>query len=409
MALCFKAELSREVGVEPAVAACAETIRRAFRDEPLSAVLFYATVNHDQEALVRAVGEAFPGVAAVGCSTSAVTTHGAFFEDGYLLGMMGLGGSSLRAASACAEGIDADTAAKARAMGEELRLRGGGAPEVVLLHYDPLCPVDIELFAATLQDTAGCPVVGGSAGQPWGPMVQTHQYHGQAVLGRSAVALALWGDFVFALATTTGTSPTGLTMKVTRAEGNLLLELDGRRALDVYDEIAGTQGASRLTSDANSALAMGIERGEASAAVPGEAESIVRGAFGVDEERGGLVLPASIAAGTTVMIHHRTREAVFEGTERMARSLLHLLRQNRIRAAIGCECAARSTPLLGPAEMLRENLMLQALFPEDTEWLGMLAWGELAPYRGRTTFFNFTYPLLVLAEPEPAQAPAPRP
>ena len=221
--LHFKSAVSREADVSRAVAACAEAIGRSFRDRPLGALLVYGTVNHDQRALVRAVSDAFPRIPLVGCSTSGVMHNGAFFEDGYLLGMMGLGGEALRAASACAEDIEQDTVAKARVMGQEILAALDGPPRVILLHYDPLCPVDIELYAATLEDMAGCPVAGGGAGQPWGPLVQTHQYFGAGVKGHAAVALALAGDFVVEIGTTTGTSPTGLTMTVTRAEGNVLL------------------------------------------------------------------------------------------------------------------------------------------------------------------------------------------
>jgi small ligand-binding sensory domain FIST len=32
----------------------------------------------------------------------------------------------------------------------------------------------------------------------------------------------------------------------------------------------------------------------------------------------------------------------------------------------------------------------------DAPWLGMLAWGEIAPVGGEPAFHNYTYPLVVL-------------
>jgi hypothetical protein len=372
-----KAALSRAIGTREAVSACAAAIRGAFADAPLAAVVPLA-----------------------GCSTSGVMTNGAFFEDGYLVGMMGLGGTALRAATARAARIQEDTGAKARALGEALRAGlGGAAPRVVVLHYDPLCHADAELFAATLEEVAGCPVVGGAAGQPWGTMVQTYQYCDGVVESHGAVALALAGSFVFEIGTTSGTLPTGLTTQVTRAEGNVLLELDGRPALDVFRELSAMARGEALTNDTNSTVVLGVERGAPAAHARAQPASITRNVWGLDEARGAVILPASIPVGTTLMFHHRSSEIVFEGTERMARALAGALRGARIRAALGCECAARSAPLLGSADMLRENVMLQGLVAPDAEWLGMLAWGELAPFDGRVTFFNFTFPLLVLAEP----------
>src|SRR5262245_34737480 len=76
---------------------------------------------------------------------------------------------------------------------------------------------------------------------------------------------------------------------------------------------------------------------------------LLRAAFGVDAERGGIVLQAGIAQGTKVMLHHRTTEDVLSGTRRMGAELRDRLDGRRPRAVLGFECGARMKPYLGEA------------------------------------------------------------
>ena len=61
--------------------------------------------------------------------------------------------------------------------------------------YDPLCGADVERLLAGVREIVGCPVVGGAASQPWGPMVRTYQYISDRVTSGSAVAIGLSGPF----------------------------------------------------------------------------------------------------------------------------------------------------------------------------------------------------------------------
>jgi hypothetical protein len=63
---------------------------------------------------------------------------------------------------------------------------------------------------------------------------------------------------------------------------------------------------------------------------------------------------------------------------------------------LGFECAARTFPFLGPANTLEQHLGLRKTIAPNTPWLGMMAWGEVAPLGGEAAFHNYTYPLAVL-------------
>jgi small ligand-binding sensory domain FIST len=105
---------------------------------------------------------------------------------------------------------------------------------------------------------------------------------------------------------------------------------------------------------------------------------------------------AAIPTNTKMMFHHRTTTAVMEGTQVMGGDLAERVGKRHVLAVLGFECGARTSPFLGLKGTNEENIALQAAIAPDAPWLGMLAWGEIAPVGGEPAFHNYTYPLVVL-------------
>jgi hypothetical protein len=352
-------------------------------------VIAYLTVDHDQRAFLQGLRGALGGaVPIVGCSGQGVIGRGWVREDGRAASVLALGGDAIEATVACVDAIAEDTRGKGRALGAALRTRGA-PPRCIVLHYDPLSGANIDDLLAGLDEEVGCPVIGGGAGHNLGvPRARTFQYTGDEVRSGAAVAVALSGDVAIELASSTGCSPVGIEMIVTRAEGNRVLELDGRPALRVWQEI--TQAApDRPAPDATASLAIGV---------PSRDGHLIRAVFGLDVERGGIALQAGVATGTPVMLCHRTLRDVLDGARQAARELNRRVAGKRVRAVLGYECGARTAPFLGAAGTLAENLEIQQALAPDAEYAGAVVWGELFPAGGRSAFHDHGYPLLVIAE-----------
>jgi hypothetical protein len=394
--------LCQETNSGRAGLAVARAIREGFGRERLKTVVTYATVNHDQAALLRGLREGLgPGVSVVGCSAQGVMTNSAVLEGGFAVAAMGLGGESLRVAAARVDAIHVEGRAKGQALARSLVAQLDQRPQVMMLLYDPLRGVDVnELLAGVREEVSG-PVVGGAASQPSGPVSATYQYHGEQAFQGGAVALGLAGNFGADLGVCHGTSPTGISMTLTRAQGNRLLELDGRPALDVWRECVGCAEEDILNQDHTAALAMGVER---HVLRNGRQEPVylIRAAFGFDRAAKAVVVQAAIPEGSTIMFHHRTMQVVKDGTVAMGKELRARLGDKRPWAVLGFECGARTAPFLGLADTVEENVQLQRAVAPHAPWLGLLAWGEIAPYAAEPgtapEFHNYTYPLLVLSQ-----------
>jgi hypothetical protein len=375
----------------------AKSLEDAFGGNAIQVVVLYGAVNHDQTALVRKIrGSLGDKVAILGCSSQGVMTRGSVREGGFYVGAMGLGGDALKSGTAVEHEIATETRSKGARLAQKVLAELGGEPKVLVLLYDPLCGADVHELIAGVRQHIKCPIVGGGASQPWGPMVKTYQYFGEEVFSHGAVALGLDGPFSAELGVCHGTSPTGLTMTLTRTEANRLLEIDGRPALEVWQEVTGL--AEGETGDLNhvAAWAIGIERPVP--AVDGQTKSsyAIRAAFGFDPSEKSITLQAAIPSNTKIMFHHRTTAAVMEGTKVMGGDLADRVRNQNVWAVLGFECGARTSPFLGSKATTDENIALQGAVAPDAPWLGMLAWGEIAPVAGEPAFHNYTYPLVVL-------------
>lgn len=383
----FSANVDPEAAVAEALAAAL-----ASGDAPPQLAFVYATVSYDQGALLAAVRERLPGVPVAGASTSGVSVNGKATESGRSVAIGILRSDTVRARVAAVEEINADTRRRGRELAEKLGPAPAG-PSATFVFFDILTGANIAALLAGLAEGGHPAVFGGAAGQPWGLMVQTFQYCGDRALSNAAVAVSIEGlEVVHEM--THGLDPIGLELTITRATENVLQEIDGRPALDVWCEQLGVEPSRDI--DDTASWAFGIRPPEG---VPYEG-MFTRAPFYLDPVKRTITLPAPIPSGTRAYVCVRTQAGVFDRALAMGRRLAEALRGKKPVLAIAFECAARPGPFLGPERANREVIELQALIGDHVPWLGMYAWGELCPMGGRSEFHNYTLPLCVLCEPE---------
>ncbi len=379
----------------------AQSLVDSFQDNPLRAVLAFATMNHDHSEMLQTLRAGLPkDVLLLGTSGQGVVGNDQLSEEGMVIGAMGFGGEALQVASAAEREVQVDSQGKGRSLGLRVRSQLGAEPRVVVLFYDPLCGLDVEALLGGMRQELSCPIVGAGSGQPWGVPLETVQFSDTEVLSHAAVALALSGPFSTEIGLCHGTVASGVAGVVTKAQGNLIFEIDGRPAIEIWREVTGCSDSDLMTQSHFAIWALGVER---TATVGGEvlSDHVIRGAFGFDSQTGAVILQAAIPEGTNIMLHHRTVEEVLSGTSAMADDLKRRLQGRKPWAVLGFECAARTYPFLGPANTRDEHKALRGAVAPGAPWLGMMAWGEIGPCLGQTAFHNYTYPLLTFVNEAP--------
>lgn len=347
----------------------------------------YATVLHDHAELLRGVRSVVDGPI-VGCTTQGLSRPGGIDDLPRAVGVAVLGGDGVEARVARVTGVRGDSADAGRRLAEALDTPSD--PRCPLLvWYDPLFGADGQALIDGLARGGHPWVVGGGAGQRWGPHHRTCQFFDEQVLTDAIVGVQLRGVEML-LGLTHGTEALDMALTVTGSRGNLVTELDGQPALDLWEH--ELQGSTLNDMEHAASWAFGLPT-DGQVEVDGP---VTRAVVGFDPAHRALILQAPIAPGTRVRICHRTAAATVQRAVQMARRVADRLEGRPPLLALAFECAGRSRPFLGPELAAREIVDMQRAIGADVPWLGYLAWGELAPVGARTRFHNYTFPLAVL-------------
>jgi len=94
--------------------------------------------------------------------------------------------------------------------------------------------------------------------------------------------------------------------KITKSEGNLLYEIDGKPALQLYKDYLGEQSSELPTSALHFPLAI---------VDPQTSEYIVRGVQNIDEESNSLILYGDVHKGDSVQLMKANFDRVIQGAE----------------------------------------------------------------------------------------------
>jgi hypothetical protein len=127
------------------------------------------------------------------------------------------------------------------------------------------------------------------------------------------VAVGLYGESLrFGHGSFAGWVPFGPARKVTRCADNVLYELDGERALDIYKRYLGEHAAGLPASGLLFPFEMLSERQEK--------RGIFRTILGVDESEGSLTLAGDIDPDGYLKLMHSNTERLIDGAEAAARA-----------------------------------------------------------------------------------------
>ncbi len=222
-----------------ALEATAAALKQAGLRTADSALVFASTAyGAAYPMIVRTVGETAGTREIAGCGSIGVITSGREFESGPSLAVMVLGGGAIAATRLFVPQLRGRAREVAEVIATTVRPHLG-ANNLLCLFPDSY-NLDPEPLLATLaRELPGVIVVGGGATED-GSVGETFQFCGDVVSSNAVAGMLLAGDFTINLGTANACAPLGLTHRVTAVRDNIVLELDGRRAWDVFAEVAGS-------------------------------------------------------------------------------------------------------------------------------------------------------------------------
>lgn len=243
---------------------------------------------------------------------------------------------------------------------------GRANPILGVVHADPSNAYVADILNSITDDTDAF-LVGG--------LTASRGRQGQLAGGLTAggVSGVLFAEDVqVATGLSQGCSPVGDIHEVTRARDNILIELDGRPALEVFNE------------DIGEVLARNPERigGYIHAALPVSGDDsgdyLVRNVVGIDPDNKILAIGERIAPGDRLMFVRRDGPAALKDLDRMLRDV-NGRAGGTARAALYYSCVARGPNLFGKDS--EELKAVQAILGENVPLVGFFANGEISKNR----------------------------
>jgi hypothetical protein len=316
-----------------------------------------------------ALATAFPEASRMGCSTAGEIS-GAGVTDGTLVvTAMAFDKAHIKQASTVLSGMD-DSFDAGRRLALELPLEGLRA--IVILGQG--VKINGSAVLSGLVDVVGpqIPITGGLAGDG-GAFVETWVLDNQGVSNDRIVCMGLYGqDLVFSHGSFGGWSPFGPARQVTRCDNNVLYELDGEPALDVYKRYLGEHAKDLPASGLLFPFAMlGKDHNEL---------GIIRTILGIDEENGSLTLAGDIVPDGYLKLMHASTDALVSGAETAAHASRGNTYPDQAGLALLVSCVGRKLVMGGRVD--EEVEVVADLYGSNTTFAGFYSYGEISPHAG---------------------------
>ena len=234
---------------------------------------------------------------------------------------------------------------------------------------------------------AGVGLTGGLAGDG-DRFAETPLWGATALSAPSVVAVGLYGSALrVGVGAGTGWDRFGPERRVTRADGNVLYELDGRSALDLYDEYLGPLAAEMPASGLR--FPLGVR-------AAGQDYELVRTLLAIDRDAGSMTFAGDVPEGASARLMRSNPDRLVDGAIDGARAAADVL-GTAPELSLLVSCVGRRWTM---GQRTEEEVEEAAAVLGGGAIVGFYSYGELAPADGgsRCELHNQTLTITALAE-----------
>jgi hypothetical protein len=336
--------------------------------------------------LVNELRDHFKGAAIIGCSTSGEIVGDAVVDDSVIATAVDFEHTRLRTASATIAG-----GKSSYEVGEELaRQLNDPSLRHVFVVSDGLNVNGSDLARGLASGVSeGVSITGGLSGDG-ANFAETCVVDTEAGGPHRIAAVGLYGDHLrVGYASMGGWKPFGPLRTITRAEGNVLYELDGHSALDLYKTYLGDHAAQLPASGLLFPIVVTEAQG---------GEGVVRTVLSVNEQDKSMTFAGDIPQGGTAQLMKTNVDDLVDGATAAAEASLSGLGDIRPDLALLVSCVGRKLVMKQRVE--EEVEAIRDVFGADTKIAGFYSYGELCPFRagGDCRLHNQTMTITAFAE-----------
>ena len=334
--------------------------------DPHLVLVFASPAMLEDGALVSALGCALPRARRIGCSTAGEISSSGVGRDGAVVTAVRFTTPALRTARAALADMDR-SADSGRELGRAL-----AAPDLrAVMVYGQGVRINGSAVIRGVAEAIGpdVPISGGLAGDD-GAFRRTFVVYDDDLASDAIVGVGFYGRSLrFAHGCYGGWEPFGPPRRITRAEGNVLYELDGAPALDLYKRYLG-EYAQDLPA---SGLMFPFELLDDTRSDLG----LIRTILGVDEASRSLTLAGDLVDGGYLRLMHASVDWLVAGAESAAHAARATGPRDGDALAILVSCIGRRLTMGDRVE--EEVEAVSAALGDTTTIAGFYSNGEIGP------------------------------
>jgi len=343
----------------------------------------------------------------IGGSAIGILTNDELSYEGYPVGITILQSDSLRYKIAAAGALDQDERQAGRQLAEKLTCE----PEdkLLLMFYDsvkiPATETSPPVMNASpplitgIEETFGLniPIIGAGVLGDY-TFGLTKQFCGSYVGNQSVVGALLSGNFEPYFRIMHGCTPMdGLYHTITKIEGPVIYELDGKPIVEMIDTMCGNQDWQHQIPVKR--LSIGVNMGEKYEDFQ-ENHYVNRLITGVLPTREGIVIfEPDLEQGTEIQFMIRDADVIIASARNNSLELMEHIYADGRKPVFGLyiDCAGRSASV---SETLTEEAseVIEVLNRYNTPLLGFYSGVEVAPFLGKSRGLDWTGVLLVITK-----------
>jgi len=357
---------------------------------PLGAIapqllLVFASPAHFRDPdLVPRLKAAFPGAHCVGCSTAGEISNRGSESDSLLINALHFDAPALQVTSVKLAGM-ADSYAAGERLGAQL---AKAQPHTVLIFAPGTAINGSQLIEGLNAQLPAARIAGGLAGDG-ADFRETFTLCDETVANDQVVASGLASPLLaVGFGSYGGWKPFGPARSVTRADHNVLYELDGEPALNVYKRYLGEH--------ANSLPASGLLFPFSMLSDQREEVGLIRTILAIDEVAGSLVLAGDIYEGGFLQLMHASTDALVDGATEAAESAQ--INGSGQGFALLISCVGRKLVMGGRTD--EEVDAVSDTLGSEHVYAGFHSYGEISPGKTETgcNLYNQTMTIAFLRE-----------
>jgi hypothetical protein len=355
-------------------------------------VAFGAPGLIDNPAPLATLREAYPHSSVIGCSTSGEIAGSQLADESLSVAVARFDQPSTRVTSAS---VEVTSQAESFAAGQQLAAKLNGPDlRAVLVYSDGLKVNGSELVRGLSESLPASVVVTGGLAGDGDRFKRTWAIADGAAASGIVCAAGLYGDSLsIGHGFGGGWTTFGPERVITRSEGNVLYELDGKPALQLYKDYLGEYAQGLPATAFYFPLAMRASRDD-------QQDGVIRTVLGLDEATQSITFAGDMPQGGLARLMRGNIEQLIEGAADAAADASSDAASDTSDSptlAISVSCVGRRL-VLGERTEEEIEAMLSSL-PDGTQQVGFYSYGELSPFAtGACRLHNQVVALTTVAE-----------